>query len=82
MFWKKKNVKEHLLTIISPEEKAKCDKWMKEIGVSSMYSQHEAAEDPLLVKDAPLLSIKSKMESITHAHRQVENIKNRHKLLI
>lgn len=53
-----------------------CSAWMKKLGVSKLYTQFKAFEDPNIILDVPSISTQLKINRIKEFHRQYEEAKN------
>lgn len=80
-FWQKEHASLPLV-IVPEEQRIACEAWMKELGVSSLYTTFKPFEDPLLVKDVSIIPVQEKIERIRTAQRITQSKYDRNKLLI
>ena len=56
-------------------ELKQCNAWMKKVGVSKLYTNFTAVEDPCIILDVPSIATQLKIDRIKECHRQYENSK-------
>lgn len=60
------------IVLQTEKEKESCEAWMKEIGVSKLYTKFNAFEDPAIIKDADVIPVQLKIDRIKECQRQYE----------